>query len=133
MFNTYVEENDRITKSNYVNDNESVQSIITKQDKVQWRLKQLKEGTKTMFKEFEEDYDLINDRIHRLESDMQNLQSKQKSHTTRRKLDYHKSSDSDDSSISPFPFKPRSNNNVSSHTPPTKHYLNMYYRGPNID
>ena len=82
MFNTYVEENDRITKSNYVNDNESVQSIITKQDKVQWRLKQLKEGTKTMFNDFEEDYDLINDRIHRLESDMQNLQSKQESRTT---------------------------------------------------
>ena len=85
-----------------------------------------------MFKEFEEDYDLINNRIQRLESDMQNLQSKQKSHTTRRKLDYHKP-DSDDSSTSLFPFKPQSNNNVSSHTPPTEHYHNTYYRGPNID
>ena len=82
MFNTYVEENGRNTKSNYVNDNESVQSIITKQDEVQRRLNRLKEGTKTMFNDFEEDYDLINDRIHRLESDMQNLQSKQESRTT---------------------------------------------------
>ena len=46
MFNTYVEENDQNTKSNYVNDNDSVQSIITKQDKVQRRLNRLKEGIK---------------------------------------------------------------------------------------
>ncbi len=40
------------------------------------RLTRLKEDTKKMFKEMESNYDLITDRIHHLESDVQNLNSK---------------------------------------------------------
>ena len=59
-----------------INHYELVQTIITTQDEVQWRLTRLKEDAKKMFKEMESNYDLITDRIHHLESDVKNLNSK---------------------------------------------------------
>ena len=119
------------TKQKQVNDNESVQSMLSTQDKVQRRLHRLKEGTKKMFKDMESDYDLLTDRIHRLEENVQNL-NKPATHTKPRRLDYKQAPESDDSSFSSIQKKP-SNKYSNTHAQANNMYRNTYYRGPNID
>ena len=118
-----------------INDTESVHSIITTQDKVQRRLLRLKEGTKKMFKSVESDYDIITDRIHRLETTLQNMTKKNRSQkSTQRKLNYDEPSDSDSSSFSSLPpTKSTTPTYVPNHTVSDTPYRNTYYRGPNID
>ena len=115
-----------------LNDDESVQSIITTQQKVQRRLSRLKDGTKTMFKDIESDYDLLTDRIHRLESDVKKLQTNKRK-STQRKLDYSHKSESDTSSFSSVQPQQTHSKYNHSNTPSNIQYRNTYYRGPNID
>ena len=105
--------------------------LSAKQDKFQRRLARLKDGTSTMFKDMENDYDMLTDRIHRLESDVSNMKVPKQSASTARKLDYGKTSESDDSSFSTFPQKHKSSEYVPQ--TPKQPYRNTYYRGPNID
>ena len=87
-----------------MNDNELVQSVITTHDKLQRRLIRLKEGTKKMFQSVENDYNLITDRVHHLETEFQNITKKNKSYqSTQRKMKYDEPSESDNSSFSLIP------------------------------
>ena len=95
------------------NDDEILTTIQSKQEKFQRRLTRLKDGTSSMFKDFENDYDMLTDRIHRLETDVNTMKTPTKSTYTARKLQYSKSSESDNSSFSPFPQKHKSNDHVS--------------------
>ena len=116
-------------------DQGSVKTIVDTQEKVKRRITRLKEGTKKMFKDVEDDYDIIADRIHRLESKVQDLDAKNKSTPTSRKLDYNTQppASDDDSSFSSLPHKPSSKHYSSPISSSHKPYHNSYYRGPNID
>ena len=105
--------------------------MISTQDKVQRRLHRLKEGTKKMFRDMESDYDLLTDRIHRIEDNVQELQ-KPSSQPKPRKLEYKQSPDSDDSSFSSLQKQP-SPKYSNTNSPANNLYRNSYYRGPNID
>ena len=78
----------------------------------------------------EADYEMLMDRIHRVETDVNNLKTPYDKRSTARKIDFDKPSDSDDSSISHRPQKYKSNEYVT--TPSNRPYRNTYYRGPNI-
>ena len=118
-----------------MNDNELVQSVITTHDKLQRRLIRLKEGTKKMFQSVENDYNLITDRVHHLETEFQNITKKNKSYqSTQRKLKYDEPSESDNSSFSSIPptklTSPAYDNNHNTTDTP---YRNKYYCGSNVD
>ena len=112
-------------------DNDQLTIITAKQEKFQRRLTRLKDGTSIMFKDMEADYDMLTDRIHRVETDVNNLKTPENKRSTARKIVFDKPSDSDDSSISHHPQKHKSNEYVT--TPSNRPYRNTYYRGPNID
>ena len=46
-----------------------LQAVVSKQEKMQQRFLHLKDNAKTMFQQTESDYDLLTDRIYRLETD----------------------------------------------------------------
>ena len=80
--------------------NDNLKTVAETQDKFKRRLTRLKEGTLTMFKDMEADYDMLTDRIHRVETDINNLKTPNVQKSTARKLEFDKSSESDDSSFS---------------------------------
>ncbi len=135
FFKPHIDRLNKHIRHGLPDDQGSVPTIVETQEKVQQRITRLKEGTKKMFKDVKDDYDLIADRIHRLESKVQDLDAKNKSTPTSRKLDYNTQppASNDDSSFSLLPHKPSSKHYsypiASSHKP----YHNSYYRGPNID
>ena len=111
------------------NDPTKIDNIIHTQEKVHRRLARLKEGTKGMFHQTKSDYDMLTDCIHRLETDVKNIQQAN-SNSTKKKLDYKIPFDSDDSSSTNMPSPKRE----PKQTPPSTNYEHTkYYRDPNID
>ena len=113
------------------NDIYEIQQFNRKHDKLQRRLTRLKDGTKHMFQQTESDYDLITDRVHRLENDFKILQSQKR--FTQKKLSYAQSSDSDSSSFSTPNFQKQQPKFETSTTPTHRYTDTTYYRGPNMD
>ena len=108
-----------------------VQTIVSKQEKLQRRLNRLKNGTKDMFHQTESDYDLLTDRIHRLETDLNHM--KNNTRTAQKKLSYPQSSDSDSSSFATPKHHKQSPKFESHKTPEDRYQHTNYYRGPNMD
>ena len=127
QFKTYLEDTNQHTPPSET----TIQSIMSKQDKLQRRLTRLKDGTKDLFEQTESDYDLLHDRLQRLETDFQNLQTSNQHNNTKKKLRYKQPSDSDDSSFIELP-QPTA---TTIHTPLTsqRYKDTNYYRGPNMD
>ena len=113
------------------NDIYDIQQFTRKHEKLQKRLTRLKDGTKQMFQQTESDYDLITDRVHRLENDFKILQSQKRS--SQKKLSYTQSSDSDSSSFSTPKFQKQQPKFETSTTPPHQYTDTTYYQGPNMD
>ena len=129
--NSRIDEILKTPSLNPTTDTDRIQTITAKQEKFQRRLTRLKDGTSTMFKDMEADYDMLTDRIHRVEADVNNLKNPDNRKSTARTLDFEKQSDSSDSSLSHHPIKYKSNEYTP--TPSNRPYRNTYYRGPNID
>ena len=108
-----------------------LQNITAKQDKMQRRFLRLKDNTKTMFQQTESDYDLLTDRIHRLENDFKSFEQNSNLRSSRKQLNFKQSSDSDDtsSSISLLSIKREQTRTPLSH----RSQKANYYRGPNMD
>ena len=101
------------------NESTIIQDVMSNHDKIQRRLKRLKDGTKLMFQQSDADYDLLTDRVHKLENTVQKLQD----HPNGRKLNFEDNHDSDSSSLLPtkVPSKrtPVTPNSFTQHSYPT--------------
>ena len=114
-------------------DSAQMQKLLSKQDKFQRRLTRLKDGTKSMFQQTESDYDLLNDRLHRLETDFKQFHASMPKRSIPKKLSYIPSSESDSSSFSKPAF-PKQTYKYEQNATPDKAYRDTnYYRGPNMD
>ena len=95
-------------------------------EKLTRRISRLKDKSNTHFEQQELDYDLLTDRVQRLERDFANLHQ---SDTIKKRLSY--SSDNSKSSSDKSTHRPTSY--PTYNTPPQHSYKNTYYRGPNLD
>ena len=109
-----------------INNSNSTQQLNLRQDKLQRRLTRLKEGTKSMFQQTESDYDLLTDRLHRLETDFKNLNSSMPKCSVQKKLSYINSSDSDSSNYSKPAFT-KHHHKFDHHSPENTYRDTNYY------
>ena len=118
------------SKHDEFNDSIVIQNVVSNHEKLQRRMKRLKDGTKQMFQQTDADYELLTDRVHTLESTIRQLQNRPNNRT---KLNFDDEDNSDSSSLLPkkVPSKrtPVTPNSFTQHSYP----IPNYYRGPNID
>ena len=96
-------------------------------EKLTRRINRIKDGSKQMFHQQELDFELLTDRVQRLES---NYNDFKKGKNTFKRLSFSSGSDSSEHNRRPFHTK---STQSSFKTPNRNQYTNTYYRGPNLD
>ena len=110
------------------NDDQTTTSKSLIQDshkKLTRRISRLKEKSNSLFEQHDVDYDLLADRVQRLERNYANLNQ---NHNIKKRLSY-----SSDNSRSSDEKPTRSPTTYPSYNTPQHGYKNTYYRGPNLD
>ena len=105
----------------------SLSHVHKSREKLTRRIARLKDGSKQMFHQQELDFELLTDRVQRLESDYADFK---KGNKTSKRLSF--SSDSESSTHNRRP-PPTQSAQASFKTPSRNQYTNTYYRGPNLD